>query len=80
MDGPGDDWNTPSNWLSAVPGPDGTAFFRGASPNVISMAGGVAVGTLEFTAPNYVFNVQTAVNINGSGVSAGLQTAPTFNV
>ena len=55
--GPGADWNTSANWIATVPGPNGTATFTGALPKVISMAGGVAVGTLEFSAPNYFFNV-----------------------
>ena len=45
------------------------------------MAGGVDVGTLQFSAPNYIFNVDAgAVNINGQGVIASLANAPTFNV
>jgi autotransporter-associated beta strand protein len=80
-------WNTAANWISGtpqptIPGPMGTATFTGNLPTGISMAGAVAVGTLEFTAPNYVFNVDAAsVNINGSGVQAALPAnAPTFNV
>jgi autotransporter-associated beta strand protein len=78
--GPGADWNTPANWITTVPGPNGTAVFSGTFPKVISMAGDVAVGTLTFTAPNYIFNVLGSTNINGTGVDANLVTAPTFNV
>ena len=79
--GPGADWNTSANWIATVPGPNGSAVFSGASPTVISMAGNVAVGNLQFTAPNYVFNVDAAsVNINGIGVVASPANAPTFNV
>ena len=78
--GPGNDWNTTTNWLTTVPGPNGSALFTGTFPKVISMAGAVAVGTLQFTAPNYVFNVDASVNINGTGVDASLANAPTFNV
>ena len=58
-------WNTAANWISGtpqptIPGPMGTATFTGNLPTGISMAGAVAVGTLEFTAPNYVFNVDAA--------------------
>ena len=79
--GPGADWNTPANWLPAIiPGPNGTALFTGTFPKVISMAGDVAVGTLQFTAPNYILNVLGSTNINGTGVDASLANAPTFNV
>ena len=79
--GPGADWNTPANWIATVPGPNGTAAFTGALPKEISMAGGVAVGTLAFGAPNYFFNVLGSTNINGQGVSViGLANAATFNV
>ena len=55
-------WNTATNWIPAnIPGgATGTATFTGNLPTGISMAGAVAVGTLEFTAPNYVFNVDAA--------------------
>ena len=45
------------------------------------MAFNVAVGNLQFTALNYVFNVDAAsVNINGIGVVTSFANAPTFNV
>ena len=68
--GPGADWNTATNWNPAtVPGPNGTATFGGALPTSISMAGGVAVGTLQFTAPNYIFDLPFGgTTINGQGV------------
>jgi hypothetical protein len=72
---PGADWNTPANWITTVPGPNGTAVFSGTFPKVISMAGDVAVGTLTFTAPNYIFNVLGSTNINGTGVDANLVTS-----
>jgi autotransporter-associated beta strand protein len=78
--GPNPDWNTSANWNPAtVPGPNGTATFGGALPTSISMAGGVAVGTLQFNAPNYTFDV-LGLTINGTGVNASLANAPTFNV
>jgi len=81
--GPGADWNTPANWLTTVPGPNGTALFTGTFPKEISMAGVVEVGTLQFSAPRYIFDVDAgAVRINGFGVDdLGIATnAPTFNV
>ena len=63
-----------------IPGPNGTATFGGALPTSISMAGGVAVGTLQFNAPNYTFDVPDGLTINGTGVNASLANAPTFNV
>jgi autotransporter-associated beta strand protein len=78
--GPGADWNTSTNWISATPGPNGTATFAGALPTTVSMAGAVTVGTLQFNAPNYIFNVDAAsVNINGQGI-IGLANAATFNI
>jgi autotransporter-associated beta strand protein len=48
---------------------------------VISTAGVVEVGALQFTAPNYIFiNDAGAISINGTGVDASLANAPTFNV
>ena len=45
------------------------------------MAGGVAVGTLQFNAPNYTFDLPFGgTTINGQGVIASLANAPTFNV
>ena len=81
--GPGADWNTATNWTNpaTVPGPNGTATFAGALPTSISMAGGVAVGTLQFNAPNYTFDLPFGgTTINGQGVIASLANAPTFNV
>ena len=80
--GPGADWNTPANWLVSVPGPNGTALFTGTFPKVISMAGVVDVGALQFTAPNYILNVLGSTNINGAGFDAttSLANAPTFSV
>ena len=74
-----------------IPGPNGTATFDGAPPTSISMGGvngvvaGVAVGTLQFTAPNYLFDLGAGstgqdLTINGNGVNASLANAPTFNV
>jgi autotransporter-associated beta strand protein len=63
-----------------IPGASGTATFGGAPPTSISMAGAVTVGALQFTAPNYVFNVDASVNINGTGINSSLANAPTFNV
>jgi autotransporter-associated beta strand protein len=79
--GPGADWNTAANWIPAtVPGPNGTATFGGALPTSISMAGGVAVGTLQFNAPNYTFDLPFGgTTINGQGV-VGLANAATFSV
>ena len=42
--------------------------------------GGVSVGTLQFNAPNYTFDVPDALAINGTGINASLANAPTFNV
>jgi hypothetical protein len=79
--GPGADWNTAANWLVTVPGPNGTAQFTGTFPKVISTAGVVEVGALQFLAPNYIFiNDAGAIRINGTGVDASLANAPTFNV
>ena len=79
--GPGADWNTPANWIpTTVPGPNGTATFSGALPTSISMAGGVAVGTLQFNAPNYTFNALERTTSTAHGVIASLANAPTFNV
>ena len=79
--GPGADWNTATNWIPAtIPGANGIAIFGGALPTSISMAGGVAVGTLQFNAPNYTFDVPFGgTTINGQGV-IGLANAATFNV
>jgi autotransporter-associated beta strand protein len=63
-----------------IPGSSGTATFGGALPTSISMAGGVAVGTLSFNAPNYTFDVPDGLTINGNGVIASPANAPTFNV
>ena len=46
----------------------------------ISTLGGVSVGTLQFNAPNYTFDVPDALAINGTGINASLANAPTFNV
>jgi autotransporter-associated beta strand protein len=77
-------WNTAANWISgtalSVPGPMGTANFTGNLPTSISMAGAVAVGTLQFTAPSYILNVLGSTNINGNGVVASLANAPMVNV
>lgn len=79
--GPTPDWNISANWNPmTIPGPNGTATFGGALPTSISMAGGVAVGTLQFNAPNYTFDVLDGLTINGNGVNASLANAPTFNV
>ena len=70
--GPGADWNTATNWTNpaTVPGPNGTATFAGALPTSISMAGGVAVGTLQFNAPNYTFDLPFGgTTINGRASS-----------
>jgi autotransporter-associated beta strand protein len=63
-----------------IPGQFGTATFGGALPTSISMAGGVSVGTLQFNAPNYTFDVPDGLTINSNGVNASLANAPTFNV
>ncbi len=63
-----------------IPGTNGTATFTGASPLSISMAGGVAVGTLSFNAANYTFDVLNGLTINGNGVIGSFANAPTFNV
>jgi hypothetical protein len=77
--GPGADWNTPANWNPmTIPGSNGIATFGGALPTSISMAG-VSVGTLQFNAPNYIFDVPGNSTINGQGV-IGLANAATFNV
>jgi hypothetical protein len=84
--GPTPEWNDAANWMPTVaapptvPGPNGTAIFSGTSPTSISMAGGVDVGALQFTAPNYTFDVPHGLIINGSGVNASLANAPTFSV
>jgi hypothetical protein len=79
--GPTPNWNTSANWSSmTIPGQFGTATFGGAFPTSISMAGGVAVGTLQFNAPNYTFDALDGLTINGNGVNASLANAPTFNV
>ena len=78
------DWNTSTNWISnpqTIPGPNGTATFTGNPPTAISTAGVVEVGTLQFTAPSYIFNNDHgAIRINGAGVDSSLANAPTFNV
>ena len=74
-------WNTSANWISAtVPGPMGIATFTGVSSDVDSMDGGVDVGTLNFTAPNYTFDVPDEHIINGQGIIARLANAATFNI
>ena len=79
--GPTADWNTSTNWNPmTVPGPSGVATFTGFTPTSISMAGAVDVGTLQFTAPNYTFDVLGSTNINGIGIQALPANAPTFNV
>jgi outer membrane autotransporter protein len=79
--GPTPDWNISANWNPmTTPGPNGTATFGGALPTSISMAGGVAVGALQFNAPNYTFDALDGLTINGNGVNASLANAPTFNV
>jgi autotransporter-associated beta strand protein len=79
--GPTPNWNTSANWNPmTIPGQFGTATFGGALPTSISMAGGVAVGTLQFNAPNYTFDALDGLTINGNGVNASLANAPTFNV
>ncbi len=82
--GPGSNWNTSTNWNPAtIPGSSGTATFAGATPTSISTAGGVAVGTLLFSAPNYTFTFDNfgSMTINGTGViAASPASAPTFNI
>jgi hypothetical protein len=64
--GPTPDWNISANWNPmTTPGPNGTATFGGALPTSISMAGGVAVGALQFNAPNYTFDALDGLTING---------------
>ena len=72
-------WNTAANWISAtVPGSMGTATFTGNLPTSITMDG-VSVGTLNFTAANYIFDVPNNTSINGQGI-IGLANAATFNI
>ena len=70
----------PTGILRLFRGSTGTATFTGFTPTSISMAGTVAVGTLQFTAPNYTFDVLGSTNINGIGIQARPANAPTFNV
>src|SRR5271165_6938462 len=75
------DWNTSGNWVpTTVPVSTGTATFAAAPQRLISTLGGVSVGTLQFNAPNYTFDVPDALAINGTGINASLANAPTFNV
>ena len=74
------DWNTPGNWNPNVV-PTVTATFNPSSQTSITFsAPSTTVQNLTFTAPGYTLNVQDALTINGSGVTASLANAPTFNV
>jgi hypothetical protein len=74
-------WGDRFNWAptpGAIPGPTGTATFDAVPQNrLISTLGGVSVGTLQFNAPNYTFDVPDALTINGTGgINASLANAP----
>src|SRR5271166_2379499 len=75
-------WNDASNWTPTIPGATGTATFAAPTTTLMSIStlGGVSVGTLQFNAPNYTFDVPDALAINGTGINASLANAPTFNV
>jgi hypothetical protein len=75
-------WNDAGNWNPAVvPVAPGTAIFNAGTPTSISTLGGASVGTLQFNAPNYTFDVLDNLTISGgSGINASLANSPTFNV
>jgi outer membrane autotransporter protein len=87
-------WRSSCNWITpsdatppscGVPGGNAlgntaTAIFNGATPTFISTYAGANIGTLQFNAPNFVFNAQDGLTINDSGIVASAANAPTFNV
>jgi autotransporter-associated beta strand protein len=76
-------WNDAGNWNPmVVPVAPGTAIFGAGTPTSISTLGGASVGTLQFNAPNYTFDVLDSLTISGGiGISATtLANSPTFNV
>jgi outer membrane autotransporter protein len=81
--GPGNDWNTATNW-SPTTVPTGVATFAGASPTSITFNAPANVGTLQFDAPGYTFTYlpfAPNLTIDGDGIQVNAGGGnPTFNI
>ena len=77
------DWNTVANWTPATV-PTGTATFGVPGVKSITFPQPTTIGTLQFNAPGYLFEIPftgvQGVSITGSGVESTLANAPTFDV
>ena len=81
-DGPGDDWNTGTNWSSTPTVPDGIATFSGNLPTVIFNSDTVDIDEMFFTtlAPAYTFSIDNTFNINGTGIVNASSNIPEFDL
>ena len=77
------DFNTPTNW-TPVTVPTGMAIFNDSATKTLTFSQDTTVGAMQFSAPNYTFELTSAVHtiaITGVGIQAAdPANAPTFNV
>jgi outer membrane autotransporter protein len=82
--GPGDDWDTATNWSPPTSVPSTTAIFAGATPTSITFsATATTINTIQFNAgaPAYTFTLGTitqSLSVAGTGIVNNSSNAPTF--